>query len=116
MEKIEQKIIRETFKNKEFADAVAQAIGQNIVNAIRTIDDWNFSYEIKNLMSEAIFSDGFKEELKEYAKAYMAENKDDIKLLVKDKVATVLVKGVEEGAAKIGELLVDKIKDVRKIY
>ncbi len=116
MEKIEQKIIRETFKNKEFADAVAQAIGQNIVEAKREIDDWNLSYEMKNLMSEALFTDEFRDEIKSYATAYIEENKDDIKLLVKDKVSSVITNGITEAAAKIGELLVGKIKDISKIY
>ena len=54
IQSIESKVIEETFKNKEFAEAVSQAIGDNILKAIRSIDDWNFSYELKNLMSELL--------------------------------------------------------------
>jgi transcription termination factor NusB len=116
IQKIESKVIEETFKNKQFADAVAEAIGDNLIKAIRTIDDWNFSYELKNLMGEILFSEEFKEEIKSYAQAYITENKDDIKQLVKDKMATTIINGVTEAADKVGSLLVDKIKDVSKIY
>jgi len=116
IESIQSKVIGETFKNKEFADAVSQAIGENLIKAIRTIDDWNFSYELKNLMGEVLFSEEFKEEIKSYAKAYIEENKEDIKQLVKDKMSVTIINGVTEAASKVGELLVNKIKDVSKIY
>jgi len=113
---IQSKVIEETFKNKEFAEAVAAAIGDNLLKAIRGIDDWDFSYELKNLMSEILFSEEFKAEIKEYAGAYIKENKSEIKQLVKDKMAVTIINGVTEASDKIGSLLVDKIKDVSKIY
>jgi hypothetical protein len=116
IESIQSKVIEETFKNKEFAQAVSEAIGENLIKAIRSIDDWNFSYEIKNLMSEILFSEEFKEEIKSYAEAYIKDNKSEIKQLVKDKMAVTIINGVTEAADKIGSLLVDKIKDVSKIY
>ena len=116
IDSIQSSIISETFKNKEFAEAVSEAIGDNLIKAIRSIDDWNFSYELKNLMSEILFSEEFKEEIKSYAQAYITENKEDIKLLVKDKMAVTIINGVTEAADKIGTLLVNKVKDVSKIY
>ena len=98
-------MIEETFKNKEFAKAVSEAISDNLLKAIRQIDDWNFSYELKNLMGEVIFSDEFKEEIKSYAEAYIKENKEDIKTLVKDQMSKTIISGVTEASEKIGELL-----------
>lgn len=116
IDSIQSKVIEETFKNKEFAQAVSEAIGDNLIKAIRGIDDWNFSYEIKNLMSEILFSEEFKTEIKSYAEAYIKDNKSEIKQLVKDKMSVTIINGVTEAADKIGSLLVDKIKDVSKIY
>ena len=113
---IEAKVIEQTFKNKEFAEAVTQAIGDRLVDAIRTIDDWDFSYELKKLMGEVLFSEAFKEEIKLYAQSYIEENKEDIKQLVKERMSITIITGVTEASAKIGELLVNKSKDVSKIY
>ena len=113
---IEAKVIEQTFKNKEFAQAVSQAIGDRLLDAIRKIDDWNFSYELKNLMGEVLFSETFKAEITSYAKSYIEENKEDIKQLVKERMSVTIINGVTEASAKIGELLVAKIKEVSKIY
>ena len=62
IQSIQSKVIEETFKNKEFATAVSQAISENLLKAIREIDDWDFSYELKSLMGEILFSEDFKAE------------------------------------------------------
>lgn len=113
---IKSKVIEETFKNKEFAQAVSEAIGSNLLKAIREIDDWNFSYELKTLMGDVLFSDEFKDEIKAYAESYIKENKDEIKKLVKDQMSATITNGVIEASEKIGGLLIDRIKEISKIY
>lgn len=113
---IQKQVIEESFKNPEFSKAVAQAIGDNLLGAIRKIDDWNLEYEIKDLLKEAIFSDEFKTELKVFATSYVTENKEEIKKLVKENIAKVVTGGIIASSEKIGELLIKKVMDVKSIY
>lgn len=113
---IQKQVIEESFKNPEFSKAVAQAIGDNLLGAIRKIDDWNLEYEIKDLLKEAIFSDEFKTELKAFATSYVTENKEEIKKLVKENIAKVVTGGIIASSEKIGELLIKKVMDVKSIY
>jgi len=113
---IQKKVINETFKNKDFQKAVAEAIGDNLVKAIREIDDWNLQYEIKNIMKEAIFTEEFKKEITEYAKSFISDNKDEIKELTKKSVSALLVNGITSFAEKTAELMTNKINDITKVY
>lgn len=113
---IQKRVIFETFKNKEFTTAVAQAIGDNLVKAIRKIDDWNLEYEIINILKEAIFTDDFKEEIKNYAKSFIKDNEQEIKDLVKTNMSKVIAGGIVEASEKIGELLTKKITDIKSVY
>jgi len=115
-ETIQKKVIKETFKNVEFQKAVAEAIGDNLVKAIREIDDWNLQYEIKEIMKEAIFTETFKKELTEYASNFIKENKEEILELTKKSVSAVLVNGITAFAEKTAKLMTEKINDISKVY
>jgi len=115
-EDIKKEAIKAAFNNPEFAKAVAEAVGDNIVQAIREIDSWDFKYEIANLLREAIFTEDFKEELKKEISKYVKENKTDIKELVIENTNKIVIKGVIDASEKIGELLTKKITEINSIY
>lgn len=115
-ETIQKTVIKKAFEDNRFAGIVAEAVGDNIVKAIRDIDSWDFKYEIRNLLSEVIFNEDFKSEIKIEVSKMITENKEEIKKLVIENVNSIVVNGVIEASQKIGELLTSKITDIKSIY
>lgn len=114
--KVTKQVVKEVFKNKEFAKCVAEAVGENIIKAIRTIDNWQFEYEIKDVMRSSIFTDEFKEEIKAQTLKYVKDNKKDIHKLISTNINMILTKGIIEFSEKTAELLSKKVSEVKSIY